>query len=94
MTGPPGPARGTTHIGSLDMTKGQPRPGEAGTGAVTAGSGQASGSAGPVTPARGGAVVDRVVPAHLACRIGARARPGWSGVPCWWASARWSWSPT
>ena len=56
------------------MTKAQPRPGKAGTGAVTAGSGQASGPAGPVTPARGGAVVDRVVPAHLACRIGARAR--------------------
>jgi hypothetical protein len=58
------------------MTKAQPRPGEAGTGAVTAGSGQASGSAGPVTPARCGAVVDRVVPAYLACRLGARARAG------------------
>jgi hypothetical protein len=58
------------------MTKAQPRPGEAGTGTVTAGSGQASGSAGPVTPARGGAVVDRAVPAHLACRVGARARAG------------------
>jgi predicted MFS family arabinose efflux permease len=76
VTGPPGPARGTTDIGSLGMTKAQPRAGEAGTGAVTAGSGQASGSAGPVTPARGGGVVDRVVPAHLACRIGARAQAG------------------
>src|SRR5258708_29584099 len=27
-------------------------------------------------PSRGGAVVDRVVPAQLACRIGARARAG------------------
>ena len=43
------------------MTKARPRPGEAGTGAVTAGSGQASGPTGPVTPARGGAVVDRVL---------------------------------
>jgi len=58
------------------MTKAHPRPGEAGTGAVTAGSGQASGPAGLVTPARGGAVVHRVVPAQLACRIGARARAG------------------
>ena len=54
------------------MTEAQPRPGEAGTGTGTGtvGSGQASGSAGPVTPARGGAVVDRAVPAHPACRIG------------------------
>jgi predicted MFS family arabinose efflux permease len=73
MTGLPEPARGTTDVGSLDMTKAQPRPGEAGTGAVTAGSGRASGSA---DPARRGAAVARVVPAHLACRIGARARGG------------------
>ncbi len=58
------------------MTKAQPRSGAAGFGAVTAGSGQASGLAGPVTPARGGTVVDRVVPAHLACRIGARTQAG------------------
>jgi hypothetical protein len=32
--------------------------------------------AGPVTLARGGTVVDRVVPAQLACRIGARTRAG------------------
>ena len=76
MTGPPGPARGTTDIRSLDMTKAQPRSGEAGTGAVTAGSGRASGPARLVTPARFGTVVHRVVPAHLACRIGARARAG------------------
>ncbi|HJY99264.1 MAG TPA: MFS transporter, partial [Streptosporangiaceae bacterium] len=76
MTGPPGPARGTTDIRSLDMTKAQPRPGVAGTGAVTAGSGRASGPARLVTPARFGTVVHRVVPAHLACRIGARARAG------------------
>jgi predicted MFS family arabinose efflux permease len=58
------------------MTKAQPRSGEAGTGAVTAGSGRASGPARLVTPARFGTVVHRVVPAHLACRIGARARAG------------------
>ena len=29
-----------------------------------------------MTPARSGAVLHRVVPAHLACRIGARARAG------------------
>jgi hypothetical protein len=44
------------------MTKAHPRPGGTGTGAVTAGSGQASRPTGPVTPARG-AVADRVVPA-------------------------------
>ena len=65
------------------MTKAQPRPGEAGTGAVIAGSGaviagsgQADGAAGPVAPARGGAVAGRVVPAQLACRVGARPRAG------------------
>jgi hypothetical protein len=44
-----------------------------GTGAVTAG---AARSAGPVTPVRSGTVLHRVVPAHLACRIGARAQAG------------------
>ena len=58
------------------MTKARPRPGEAGTGAVIAGSGQVGGLTAPVTPARGAAVVHWVVPAHLACRIGARARAG------------------
>src|SRR5579859_1859061 len=53
------------------MTKAKPRPGEAGTGAVIAGSGQADGAAGPVAPARGA-----VVPAQLACRVGARPRAG------------------
>jgi hypothetical protein len=62
------------------MTKAHPRPGEAETGAVTARSGQVSGPAGPVTPARFGTVLRRVVPAHLACRIGARARAG-EGTP-------------
>ena len=55
------------------MTKAHPRSGEAGTGAITAGRGQAGG---PAALARFGAVVDRVVPAQLACRIGARARAG------------------
>jgi hypothetical protein len=58
------------------MTKAHPRPGEAGTGAITAGSGQAGGPAVPAALARFGAAVDRVVPAQLACRIGARARAG------------------
>ena len=47
-----------------------------GTGGVTSGSGQVTGSAGPVTLARRGIVFHRVVPAQLACRIGARARAG------------------
>src|SRR6266567_3712108 len=47
-----------------------------GTGSLAAGSGQATSSAGRVTAARGGTVVHRVVPAQLACRIGARARAG------------------
>jgi hypothetical protein len=46
------------------------------TRAVTAGSGQVTTSAGRVTAARGGTVVHRVVPAHLACRIGAWALAG------------------
>jgi hypothetical protein len=58
------------------MAKAQPRSGAVGTGAPTAGSGQVIKPAEPVTPARGGAVVHRVVPAHLACRIGARAKAG------------------
>jgi hypothetical protein len=55
------------------MTKRNRDLAQRGTGAVTAGRGQASGPAGPVTPARGGTVLHRVVPAHLACRIGVRA---------------------
>jgi predicted MFS family arabinose efflux permease len=55
-----------------------------GTGAVTAGSGQATGPAGQVAAARSGTVVHRVVPAQLACRIGARAQAGerdaWAAV--------------
>ena len=44
-----------------------------GTGGVTGGSGQVIRLAGPVVLARCGSLVHRVVPAHLACRIGARA---------------------
>ena len=55
-----------------------------GAGAVAAGSGQATRRADPVALARRGAVVHRVVPAQLACRIGARARAGernaWAAV--------------
>jgi predicted MFS family arabinose efflux permease len=42
-----------------------------GTGGPAAGRGRVIGLAGRVTPGRGGAVVHRLVPAHLACRIGA-----------------------
>jgi hypothetical protein len=58
------------------MTKAEPRPGRSEPGGVAAGNGQVAGPTVPVPPARFGAVVDRVVPAHLACRIGARARAG------------------
>ncbi|HEX4658234.1 MAG TPA: MFS transporter [Streptosporangiaceae bacterium] len=47
-----------------------------GTWAVTAGSGQVTTSEGRVTAARSRTVFHRVVPAHLACRIGAPARAG------------------
>jgi hypothetical protein len=46
------------------------------TGAAASGSGQVTRLAGLVTLARRGGVVHRVVPAHLACRIGARTRAG------------------
>jgi hypothetical protein len=46
-----------------------------GTGGLTGGSGQVIRLAGPVAP-RSGSLVRRVVPAHLACRIGARAQAG------------------
>ncbi|SRR6266704_1490550 len=55
-----------------------------GTGSLAAGSGQATSSAGRLAAARRGTVVHRVVPAHLACRIGVRARAGdgnaWAAV--------------
>ena len=75
MTGPPGPGHVTAGHRERDMTKRKRDLAQRGTGAVTAGSGQASGPARPVTPARFGTVVHRVVPAQLACRIGARAPP-------------------
>jgi predicted MFS family arabinose efflux permease len=56
--------------------KAQPRSEEAGTAAVTAGSGRATSSAGQVTPAHRCPLFHRVVPAHLACRVGAGARAG------------------
>jgi len=58
------------------MTKGNHDLRKRGTGAVIAGSGQGTSSAGPVTLARRGAVFHRVLPAQLACRIGARAHAG------------------
>src|SRR5260370_37143665 len=66
----------TTDIGSLEMTKRDRDLAKRETGAVTAGSGQVTGLARPVTSARFGTVVHRVGPAHLACRLGARARAG------------------
>jgi predicted MFS family arabinose efflux permease len=66
------------------MTKRSRDLGKRGTGAVTVGNGQSAGSAGRVADAHGGTVVHRVVPAQLACRIGARARAGernaWAAV--------------
>jgi predicted MFS family arabinose efflux permease len=56
------------------MTKGSRDLGKRGAGAVTSGSGQVTGPAGPAAGAR--SVLHRVVPPHLACRVGARARPG------------------
>jgi predicted MFS family arabinose efflux permease len=47
-----------------------------GTGGVTGGSGQVTRLAGLVAPACSGSLVHRVAPAHLACRIGARAQAG------------------
>ncbi len=58
------------------MTKAQPRPGEARSDVVSAGSDRVARPAGPVNPGRSGTLVHRVVPAHLACRTGARARAG------------------
>jgi predicted MFS family arabinose efflux permease len=62
----------TTDIGSVDMAKRNGDLAKRGTGAVASGSGQVTRAAGRVTSAR--TVVHRVVPAHLACRIGARSQ--------------------
>jgi hypothetical protein len=76
VTGPPGPGYVTTGHRSLDVTERNRDLTRRGTGAFTSGSGPATRPAGPVTLARRGSVGDRVVPAHLACRIAARARAG------------------
>ena len=76
MTGPPGPGHVTTGIGGLGMAKRTRDLAKWGTGGVTGGSGQVTRLAGPVVPARSGSLAHRVVPAHLACRIGARAQAG------------------
>jgi hypothetical protein len=73
VTGPPGPGRVTTGLGSLDMRQRNRDLARRGTGAFTSGSGQVTRPAGPVALARGGTVV---LEAHLACRIGARAQAG------------------
>lgn len=59
------------------------------TGGVTSGTGQVTGSAGRVADARMGTVVHRVVPAQLACRIGARARAGERDAGPRWSRSRW-----
>ena len=74
MTGPPKPGHVTTGHREPGHDKAQPRSGAAGDRHRRGG--QATSSAGPVTPARSGTVLHRVVPAHLACRIGARAQAG------------------
>jgi hypothetical protein len=66
----------TTGIGGLAMTKRTRDLAKRGTGGVTGGSGQVTRLAGMVAPARSGSLAHRVVPAHLACRIGARAQAG------------------
>jgi hypothetical protein len=71
------------------MTKALPRSGEAGTDAVSTASGQITKAAGLVTPARSGAGVYRVVPAHLACRVGARPRAGERNACSRWSRSRW-----
>ena len=84
MAGPRGPGHVTTGIWGLGMTKRTRDLAKWGTGGVTGGSGRVTRLAGLVAPARRGTVVHRVVPAHLACRIGARAQAGqgnaWAAV--------------
>jgi hypothetical protein len=58
------------------MAKAQPRSGATGTGGAAAERGHVIGLAGPVTPARAGTVVHRLVPAHPACRIASPPPPG------------------
>lgn len=66
------------------MTKRGRDPRKRATRPVTAGSGQVASSAGQVTAAHGGTAFHRVVPAQLACRVGARApageRDAWGAV--------------
>jgi predicted MFS family arabinose efflux permease len=69
----------TTNIGSLDMTKCTRDSAKPGTGTLIP-ERQLTRRAGQVTPARRGTVFHRVVPAHLACRVGVRAQPGESNA--------------
>jgi hypothetical protein len=66
----------TTGIRGLGMAKRTRDLAKRGTGGVTGGNGQVIRLAGPVVPARSGSLAHRVAPAHLACRIGARAQTG------------------
>jgi predicted MFS family arabinose efflux permease len=58
------------------VTEPQPRSAGAGTPASTDPSGQVTSPADTATPACKHTVVERVVPAHLACRVGVRAQAG------------------
>ena len=69
----------TTGIRGLGMTKLTRDLAKRGTGGVTGGSGRSPGWRTLVDPARSGSLVHRVVPAHLACRIGAQG-PGRGAV--------------
>jgi predicted MFS family arabinose efflux permease len=58
------------------MTRRNRDPEQREAAAVTAGSGPVTRPAGPVTAAGSGSLVDRMVPAHLTCRVGAHASTG------------------
>jgi hypothetical protein len=75
VTSPPGPGHVTNKIWSLDMAKRNRDLARRGPAPSPPGAARPPGRH-PVTPSRSGTVLHRVVPAHLACRIGARARAG------------------
>ena len=82
MTGLPGPGHVPTGIRGLGMAKRTRDLAKRGTGGVTGESGQVIRLVDLVAPVRSSSLIHRVVPAHLACRIGARPRPG-SGRGRW-----------
>jgi hypothetical protein len=76
VTGPPGPGHVTTGHREPGHDKSATAIWRGGGPAPSPPGRQAARSAGPVTPPRSGTVLHRVVPAQLACRIGARAQAG------------------